>query len=159
MFPQRLRAARKAKGLTQEELAKKIHTKKATISNYENGYSSPNNETLSLLADVLMTSVDYLLGRTDDPSPADKPLDDLTKQFPILADIDPELLQRFAEVVKEDPYQSLFFDDILSASKEEREQIVREWLELRKKYRSKPKDETPEDEGPSAWDIIRGNKK
>lgn len=157
MFPQRLRAARKAKGLTQEELAKKIHTKKATISNYENGYSSPNNETLSLLADVLMTSVDYLLGRTDDPSPADKSSDDLTKQYPILADIDPELLQRFAEVIKEDPYQSLFFDDILSASKEEREQIVREWLELRKKYRSKPKD-GPDDEGPSAWDIVKGNK-
>lgn len=160
MFPQRLRAARKAKGLTQEELAKKIHTKKATISNYENGYSSPNNETLSLLADILMTSVDYLLGRTDDPSPGNKPsTEDLAKQFPILADIDPELLQKFAEAIKEDPYQSLFFDDILSADREEREQIVREWLELRKKYRNKAKEEPPEDDGPSAWDIVRNNKK
>lgn len=65
-------------------------------------------------------------------SPTDKQAGDLTKKYPVLADIDLGLLQRFAEGVKEDPYQSLFFDDILSASKEEREQIVREWLEQRK---------------------------
>jgi hypothetical protein len=61
----------------------------------------------------------------------------LLEQFLALSDIDSDLVKRFAEVVKEDPYQSLFFDDILSASKEEIEEIVREWLELRKKYRNK----------------------
>lgn len=61
----------------------------------------------------------------------------LLEQFLALSDIDSDLVKKFAEVVKEDPYQSLFFDDILSASKEEIEEIVREWLELRKKYRNK----------------------
>jgi hypothetical protein len=54
-----------------------------------------------------------------------------------LKDINPDLLQKFAEIIKSDPYQSLFFDDILSASKEEREEIVREWVELRRSFRKK----------------------
>jgi len=67
----RLRAARKARGLSQEELAKFVNTTKGTISNYENGYSTPSNEMLLKLADVLNTTTDYLLGRTDDPSRPD----------------------------------------------------------------------------------------
>lgn len=157
MLHERLVELRKSKKMTQKDLAKKIHISRDTYAQYEIGRRKPDYETLERIANFFDVTTDYLLGRTDDPSPADKSSDDLTKQYPILADIDPELLQRFAEVIKEDPYQSLFFDDILSASKEEREQIVREWLELRKKYRSKPKD-GPDDEGPSAWDIVKGNK-
>jgi transcriptional regulator with XRE-family HTH domain len=74
MLSQRLRQARKNKKLTQEELAKVVNTKKTTISNYETGYSSPSNEMLNDLADVLEVSTDYLLGRTDDPL-LDKPSD------------------------------------------------------------------------------------
>lgn len=65
MLTQRLRIARKAKNLTQEELAKLVNTRKTTISNYETGYSSPSNEMLNDLADVLDVTTDYLLGRTD----------------------------------------------------------------------------------------------
>ncbi|MCY8009738.1 helix-turn-helix domain-containing protein [Bacillus haynesii] len=64
MDPKRLRERRKAKGLTQDQLAKKVNTKKTTISNYETGYSTPSNEMLSDLADVLETTTDFLLGRT-----------------------------------------------------------------------------------------------
>jgi len=71
MLSQRLRSARKYRGLTQEELAIKVKTTKATISNYENGHSSPHNEMLTFLADVLNVSTDYLLGRTDDPNTSD----------------------------------------------------------------------------------------
>lgn len=69
MLGQRLRSRRKEIGLTQEQLAEQVKTKKTTISNYETGYSTPNNEMLSDLADVLRTTSDYLLGRTDDPTP------------------------------------------------------------------------------------------
>ncbi|MDY7989799.1 helix-turn-helix transcriptional regulator [Paenibacillus polymyxa] len=58
---------RKKKKLTQEELALKINLTKAAISNYENGHSTPSNETLVALADVLDVDTDYLLGRTDIP--------------------------------------------------------------------------------------------
>jgi transcriptional regulator with XRE-family HTH domain len=78
LLAQRLRQARKSKKLTQEELANRVSTTKGTISNYENGHSSPPNEMLVLLAETLETTTDYLLGRTDDPNPIKKTsLDDM----------------------------------------------------------------------------------
>lgn len=65
MISDRIKQARKYRGLTQTDLADKINTTKATISNYENKYSSPSAEVISLLADALQTSTDYLLGKTD----------------------------------------------------------------------------------------------
>lgn len=66
MLSKRLRMARTARGYTQEKLAKLVNSTKGTISNYENGYSTPSNEMLASLADVLNTTTDFLLGRTDD---------------------------------------------------------------------------------------------
>ncbi|MCP3028793.1 helix-turn-helix domain-containing protein [Halobacillus sp. A5] len=65
MLSQRLKYSRKTKGLTQSELANKIKTTKGTVSNYENGYSTPSNEMLISLANALDVSVDYLLGRSE----------------------------------------------------------------------------------------------
>lgn len=60
---ERIKQARKNNKLTQEELAKKVNITKATISNYENGYSSPSNEMLVVLSEVLNVTTDYLLGK------------------------------------------------------------------------------------------------
>src|SRR5690606_30531200 len=62
MLAKRLRAARSAKKWTQEQLGKKVNTTKGTISNYENGHSTPSNEMLLSLASALDTTTDYLLG-------------------------------------------------------------------------------------------------
>lgn len=67
MLHERLKQARQLKGLTQEQLAELVHTKKGTISNYENRYSTPSNEMLTSLADILEVSTDYLLGRSGIP--------------------------------------------------------------------------------------------
>lgn len=64
MLAIRLKAARTAKKWTQEQLGKKVNTTKGTISNYENGHSTPSNEMLLLLASALDTTVDYLLGHS-----------------------------------------------------------------------------------------------
>jgi len=61
-----LRNAREAKNLTQIEVAKKTGIHNKTISNYENDVSSPDPDTLKTFADIYETSVDYLLGRTED---------------------------------------------------------------------------------------------
>ncbi|MBO7747384.1 helix-turn-helix transcriptional regulator [Paenibacillus sp. MWE-103] len=83
MLSQRLRSRRKELKLTQEKLAEMVNTKKTTISNYETGYSTPNNEMLSDLADVLKTTSDFLLGRTDDPAPGvSETATEKTKQDP-----------------------------------------------------------------------------
>lgn len=65
MLSDRLKDARKQRGYTQDQLAKKVLTTKATISNYENGYSTPNNNMLVELSTVLGVSTDYLLGKED----------------------------------------------------------------------------------------------
>ena len=56
-----IRAARNAKGLTQDELAERIHTTRQTVSNYETGRSQPDLETLSLLAEALECDEERLL--------------------------------------------------------------------------------------------------
>ncbi|MCL1701585.1 helix-turn-helix transcriptional regulator [Lysinibacillus sp. Bpr_S20] len=81
MIKQRLKAARKAKKLTQEQLAKLLQTTKGTISNYENGYSTPSNEMLALLSEKLDVTSDYLLGRTDSSQPLSKEERDIAKRL------------------------------------------------------------------------------
>lgn len=62
MLAKRLKVARRSANLTQEELANRVKTTKATISNYENEHSTPSNEMLVLLAKALNTTTDHLLG-------------------------------------------------------------------------------------------------
>ncbi|MGR2696144.1 helix-turn-helix transcriptional regulator [Bacillus subtilis] len=45
--------ARKAKGLTQEKLAIQLKYKKSTVSNWENGYSTPKMEDAFKVAEIL----------------------------------------------------------------------------------------------------------
>lgn len=54
---------RKAIGLTQEKLAILLNGKKSLVSNYENGYSTPDIFTLIKLADIFQISLDELVGR------------------------------------------------------------------------------------------------
>src|SRR5689334_6199482 len=68
MLSDQLKKARKSAGLTQDSLAKKVKTTKGTISNYENGHSTPSNDMLVQLANALDTTTDYLLGRADSTS-------------------------------------------------------------------------------------------
>ncbi len=65
----KLKQLRLKNGYTMESLAKIVNTTKGTISNYENEHSSPSHEMIVILSDVLNTSADFLLGRTEDPSP------------------------------------------------------------------------------------------
>jgi len=54
---------RKAMGLTQEKLANLLNGKKSLVSNYENGYSTPDINTLIALADIFQITLDELVGR------------------------------------------------------------------------------------------------
>lgn len=60
-FGRNLELARKGKGWSQEKLAEKVGVKKASISQYENGTTSPSIPTLLKLAGALERSVDGLL--------------------------------------------------------------------------------------------------
>ena len=69
-FGDRLRTARDQRAMSQSELATKTGLLPAVISHFETGVRQfPSADTLVKLANALMVSRDYLLGRVDDMSP------------------------------------------------------------------------------------------
>jgi transcriptional regulator with XRE-family HTH domain len=56
-----------SKGLTQRQLAEQIGVGRTTVGMYESGLRKPSCEIAQRLASVLSTTVDYLLGSSDDP--------------------------------------------------------------------------------------------
>lgn len=65
MFSERLKKLRMEKGITQKELADRLHISRSTIAGYESLGKEPDGEKLCALADFFGVSVDYLLGGTD----------------------------------------------------------------------------------------------
>ena len=63
----RLRELRKQRGITQVKLSMDLNISQNSISRYEQGLREPDLATLGLIADYFHVSVDYLLGRTDNP--------------------------------------------------------------------------------------------
>lgn len=76
VFATRFRSMVDAKEINQTDLAKAIHKTRQSISQYMWGKSQPSLENLVILADMLETSTDYLLGRTDDPNIQSSIIDD-----------------------------------------------------------------------------------
>jgi len=66
MLNENIKALRKAKGLSQEELAIKLAVVRQTVSKWENGLSVPDAGMLMKIADALDTTVNTLLGETVD---------------------------------------------------------------------------------------------
>lgn len=64
MLNQNIKAIRKSKGLSQEELAIKLNVVRQTISKWEKGLSVPDSDLLISLSEALETSVSTLLGET-----------------------------------------------------------------------------------------------
>ena len=63
----RLKEIRKTKGISQLKLALDLNTNQNTISRYETGEREPGIDELIKLADYFNVSVDYLIGRTENP--------------------------------------------------------------------------------------------
>lgn len=64
MFCENLKNLRKQKGLSQEELAERLHVVRQTISKWEKGLSVPDADFLIRIAEIFETSVSALLGDT-----------------------------------------------------------------------------------------------
>ncbi|NJL77512.1 MAG: helix-turn-helix transcriptional regulator [Saprospiraceae bacterium] len=81
-FGKRLAECRKAKNLSQKDLAEAFVTSHTTIGKYERDEMTPSIDAAKKLAKILDTTVGYLLGETDKA--------DLFK--------DPVMLQRFQDI-------------------------------------------------------------
>ena len=64
MLSENIKAIRKSKGLSQEELAIKLNVVRQTISKWEQGLSVPDADMLISLSEALETPVSTLLGET-----------------------------------------------------------------------------------------------
>ena len=64
---ERIAELRKNKRLTQSDIASRLGCTTGAFQNYEANRREMNYETLIKLADILDTSIDYLLGRVAEP--------------------------------------------------------------------------------------------
>ena len=62
MLGENIRALRKARSLSQQELAERLHVVRQTVSKWEQGLSVPDADMLVRLAECLEVSVEELLG-------------------------------------------------------------------------------------------------
>lgn len=102
----RLRQLRKARKLTQEDVAHQIGVARTTYAMYEQNSREPDNETLQKLADFFQVSVDYLLGRTDEPSPSQGFVQDyspflkaIKEKYPGVNIDDPEVQRKLMKAI------------------------------------------------------------
>lgn len=90
----RIAHLREQRGLTQEELATSLGISRAALSHYEKNRREPDTETLSKVADLFQVTLDYLAGRTTQPTAT---LDPDVRQFADELELsNNELLERFA---------------------------------------------------------------
>lgn len=90
MLNENIKNLRRLKGLSQEELAARLHVVRQTVSKWENGLSVPDAAALISLAAELDTSVEVLLGET---VPEHEP-DDITALSEKLAAINLQLAEQ-----------------------------------------------------------------
>lgn len=81
-FGKKIAMLRKDKAWSQTELAKKLNTSVSVISRYERDEMTPSIEAAKKLAELLGTTVGYLLGETEEAN--------IFK--------DPDMLHRFNEI-------------------------------------------------------------
>ena len=72
MLNENIKAIRRSKGLSQQELAVKLNVVRQTVSKWEQGLSVPDADLLIALSEALETPVSTLLGETVAESEADE---------------------------------------------------------------------------------------
>ena len=97
---QRLRELRKARHLTQAQVAHGINCTATAYNRYENGARQPSMETLAMLAEYFDVSLDYLYGRAP---LSDAALTDYEREFIVK-------LRTVPDSVKEDAMVFLDFN-------------------------------------------------
>lgn len=89
-FGLRLFSARKTRGMTQQELADKLHITKRMVANYESDSEGPAVERLSAIAQALNVTVSYLLGESTQKAIKNDVKPNLRKHINTLQELPPK---------------------------------------------------------------------
>ncbi len=96
-YGDRIALLREKNALTQEELANKLGISRAALSHYETSRREPDYDTINKIATYFHVSIDYLLGRTDQP---DRILDQDVRDFADSLELSDEMiLEKFSLTV------------------------------------------------------------
>ncbi len=68
---ERLRKIRESKGWSKNVASQEMGLLQSAYLRYENGVTSPSYSVMKIMAQTLGTTVDYLVGKTDDSSPSE----------------------------------------------------------------------------------------
>ena len=110
---ERIRELRKAKGISQMDMAKLLNTTKQTISKYENGIvSNIPSDRIEAMATLLDTTPEYILGWPENNT-QEKPVNDdgLTENQRVLIDFAKTLSDEQAGKVLQLMKSILAFDE------------------------------------------------
>lgn len=72
LLGEKLKKLRKARGLSQEQLADRLNVSRQAISKWELGESTPDTDNLVALSDYYGVSLDYLLRDQEVPEVSEK---------------------------------------------------------------------------------------
>jgi transcriptional regulator with XRE-family HTH domain len=93
-YGDRIHLLREKHALTQEELAGRLGISRASLSHYETSRREPDYETMNKIATFFKVSIDYLLGRSNNP---DAVLDTDVRDFVDSLELsDDSILDKFA---------------------------------------------------------------
>lgn len=65
VFSKRLKELRLQSGMTQAQIADKLHIRQQSYARYEYGTGEPNMQTLYEISEIFGVSIDYLFGKAD----------------------------------------------------------------------------------------------
>jgi len=121
----RLRERREKFNKTQLDAARELGISNVQLSRYESDDRRPDPNMLIRFAAYYRTTTDYLLGRTDDPSPAGESGLRTVPEYPEF------------EAFINNPEHGVFFKEYLAAPEERKEEMRRFWAFIREKERGR----------------------
>ncbi|MCL6445044.1 MAG: helix-turn-helix domain-containing protein [Alicyclobacillus sp.] len=135
-FAERFRMLRESRGWTQDDVAEKLGVSRPTIAGYESESKGriPREETLIKIAELFGCTIDYLLGRTDDPTPPPKD-DDIgpePNRNPLGIELTPEQVELLREM-RDDPEVLGMFRDFANSTEDERRMMLEIWETIRRR--------------------------
>jgi transcriptional regulator with XRE-family HTH domain len=100
LLDKRLAELRHRKGVSKREIALTLNLEQSTYGKYELGQRQPSLGILQKLADYFFVSTDYLLGKSDNPTPQDIKKEPAT--YDEFTEQEKELLNLFQELSEDD---------------------------------------------------------
>lgn len=127
IFAERFKKCREDNNLTQEEMASKLKVKRGTVAAWEaGGHRIPELTKAFQAAEIFKVSVDYLIGRANDPRSAEEITDSHQRiEEALVGDPDADELLGFWKELKEREDLFLLFKQVRPLSDDSIRRVIR----------------------------------